>query len=595
MRPILRPLLVLLAALGGATAASAGIDLTYVDLESPAFDRFRAWVDAAYDGAPGYAFEAADAIYMAALDPFDPVTPGDRDYCQLAVDFVEAEVALGESEIAAGRRPAVAYDSYLEVGPRIRDLALTYDMCADLLEPAQRDRWRGFAEQAVWNVWHPDDAVWGGNPFPWSGWSIDNPGNNYHYSFLEATMAWGLARESACAGCSDWIAFVENAKVPPLVDYYAALVGGGSREGTGYGTAQKSLFELYRLWRDGRGVDLADDSSHLADTIDDWIHATVPTFDRFAPIGDQSRNSQPELYDYHRHLVLAARVLVDSGSDVARRATWWLRRISVDAMTSGFNFRHDLLPEGDEELAPAARVHHSPGAGHLFARTDWDQDAVWLAVVAGPYVESHAHQDQGAFTLFHGDWLAVSENIWSHSGIQQGTEVHNVVRFVDGATTVAQRESQNSMTYDEAAGTLSVDCDLSNAYLDSEAVDIWTRRLDFAPDGGLEVRDLFTVRAGVEAVWQINVPSRPAVGGGTISALGVEIVPIVPAAPDVTLLDWTTVDAGEFRSGWKIELRGAVDEYRVALRVALFADGFESGGFGAWQVGQQQSAGSERE
>ena len=34
-----------------------------------------------------------------------------------------------------------------------------------------------------------------------------------------------------------------------------------------------------------------------------------------------------------------------------------------------------------------------------------------LAIVAGPYNESHAHQDQGSFTLFSGDWLAVTANI----------------------------------------------------------------------------------------------------------------------------------------------------------------------------------------
>lgn len=582
MRP-LAPLL-LLVATADAALAGIGLDLTYVDPASPAFARFRSWVDAAYDGAPGYAFEATDAVYLDALDPFDPGVPGDRDYCQLAVDLVEAEVAAAEVEIAAGRRPAVAYDSYLEVGPRVRDLALTYERCARLLDDAQRDRWRALAEQAVWNVWHPDDAAWGGEPFPWSGWSVDNPGNNYHYSFLEATMAWGLARESACAGCTDWLAFLDGEKLPPLVAYYAALAGGGSREGTGYGTAQKNLFELYRLWRDGRGVDLADDSSHLADTVDDWIHATVPAFDRFAPIGDQSRSSQPELYDYHRHLMLAARAMLDPGSDAARRATWWLRRISVGEMTSGFNLRHDLLPAGDDELAPATRLHHSPGAGHLFARTGWDADATWLAVVCGPYVESHAHQDQGAFTLFDGDWRAVTENIWSHSGIQQGTDVHNVVRFADAGVTVPQRESESSLQFEDSGGTLTVDCDLTPAYADSAAVDAWTRRLVFAADGALEVRDLFAARSGVEAVWQLNVPSRPTVEGGRIAAFGLEIVPLVPAAPDISLLDWTTVDAGEFRAGWKIELRGGVDEYRVALRPALFADGFERGGVGGWSA-----------
>ena len=41
-------------------------------------------------------------------------------------------------------------------------------------------------------------------------------------------------------------------------------------------------------------VDLGNANSHVTDSIYYWIHATVPTRDRFAPIGDQARNSMPE-------------------------------------------------------------------------------------------------------------------------------------------------------------------------------------------------------------------------------------------------------------------------------------------------------------
>src|SRR3546814_9203819 len=72
---------------------------------------------------------------------------------------------------------------------------------------------------------------------------------------------------------------------------------------------------------------------------------------------------------------------------------------------------------------------------------------MWVAFSAGAYNESHAHQDQGGFTLFANDWLAVTENIWSHSGIQQGTETHNVVRFENGGRVIGQcAPSTSSMT-----------------------------------------------------------------------------------------------------------------------------------------------------
>lgn len=171
----------LLAFAAGAADAAVVVDLSYVDANGPAYQRFRTWVNQAVAGSPGYAFSATDAAYAYRIS-------GGNQYCQLAVQMVEAQVATAEAEIAAARRPAVAADSYLEVGDYIRDLSITYDWCAAFTTPAQRTRWAAYAQQAVWNVWNYQQASWGGRAFPWSGWSVSDPGNNYHYSFLEATM-----------------------------------------------------------------------------------------------------------------------------------------------------------------------------------------------------------------------------------------------------------------------------------------------------------------------------------------------------------------------------------------------------------------------
>src|SRR3546814_8174420 len=117
--------------------------------------------------------------------------------------------------------------------------------------------------------WHPSDATWGGRSFPWSGWSTSNPGNNYYYSFVEATMYWALA-----SGNSTWMNLLRNDKLPALQAYFAKLPGGGSLEGTGYGTSHMRLFSLYQTWRDATGVDLGNANSHATDSIHYWIHAT---------------------------------------------------------------------------------------------------------------------------------------------------------------------------------------------------------------------------------------------------------------------------------------------------------------------------------
>lgn len=554
-----------------AAPAKAGIplDLSYVERRSAALARFKRWVDAAASGSPGYAFAASHAALLHRLT-------GDARYCELAVRTVGAEVDAAEAAIAAGRAPPIAGDSYLEVGPRIADLSLTLDTCKAQLDEQERARWSAYAEQAVWNVWNHGRATWGGRAHPWTGWSVDNPGNNYYYSFVEATMYWALA-----SGDAKWMRLLRDDKLVRLREYYARLPGGGSLEGTGYGTAHMRLFAVYRLWRDATGEDLANASSHANDSIAYWVHATVPSLDRFAPIGDQSRNSIPELYDYHRRLMLEARA---SSKDPQARAlaAWWLGNISVDRMHDGFNFVHDLLPAGEAGDAPEALVHHARGVGHVFARSGWDKDAMWLSFVAGPYNESHAHQEQGGFTLFsRGEWLAVTENIWSHSGIQQGTETNNVVRFERanpdarqcmapaGDRVVHQCEQPDPATIEVTrdGGALTIDADLTPVYAGNPALRSWTRRVAFA-DRKLLVSDRFSLPSGTRAVFQVNVPVEPRITGTEAVAGRLRVRVLEPETATLSVHDWREVDGAEFRRGWRLDVAGGESGYVVELSEA---------------------------
>lgn len=550
-----------------ADRARIVISLRGVNMSSQAYARLRTWVDNAVNGSPGYDFHAADAALMYRI------TRG-QQYCTLAVTLTERQVAQAEAAIAAGQRPEVAGDSYLEVGPMIADLALTYDTCQSRLTASQRSRWAAYAEQAVWNVWNPSAARWGSQAQPWSGWSINNPGNNYHYSFLQATMYWALASNSPT-----WKNFITTSKIPPLTSYYAGIPGGGSQEGTGYGTAQKNLFELYRVWRDSTGTDLAAANPHASNSAVYWVHATVPTMDRFAPIGDQSRNSVPELYDYHRHLMLEARNFGQS-AEVRNMATWWLNNISVQRMGQGANFRYDaLLNPGAGGTPPTALHYVAQGTGAVFARSGWDANAMWMSYVAGPYNESHAHQDQGSFTLFsRGNWLAVTENIWSHSGINQGTDVHNVLRFMrsnpsaqqctspSGDAIVHQCEpSTSTATVTPGAnGAITINSNLTPAYRGNPAVQSWQRSLTFA-NRTLTVLDNFTLGSGTTAFFQLNVPVQPTVSGNTITAGGLRVRVLQPANPTITLRNWNSVNGGEYSRGWRIDIGGSTTTYQVEL------------------------------
>lgn len=536
-----------------AVQAKVKIDLSYVDKHSAEYRRFKDFVDSAVAGDPGYGFSATDAAYMYRLT-------GERPYGALAVKMVDAQVREAEAAIAAGRAPPIAEDSYLDVGPMLRDLALAYDWCGDLATPAQKARWKAYADQAVANVWHPYTAHWGKRWLPGNGWAIDDPGNNYFYSFLQATMYWSLASDNAALKT-----YLQDDRLPLLTGYLAKLPKGGSREGTSYGASLRTLFGLYRLWRDTTGVDLANANGHLTDTIYYWVHATVPTMDRFAPIGDQPRVSEPELYDYERQLMLEARTLTRD-SAAASVASWWLHHISISEMTNGFNDRHDLLPAGDAGTPPRELVYHATGVGQLFARTDWSTDAMWLDFTAGPYDQSHAHQAQGAFTLFAGDWLAVTENIWSHSGIQQGTETNNVLRFErDGEPVPQVTPTTSTLTLVGTGphGEVHAVADLTPAYGDNPAVRAWQRRIDFQ-NRVLTVDDSFEVGPDTEAVFQLDVPARPTIKGNTAVAGKLRMTVVTPANASLTAVDWTKVDR-DYTSGWRIDVRGPGNRFVVRL------------------------------
>lgn len=543
--------------LGQAPARAAiTVDLSYVDRQSAAYARFKQYVDGALAKPADlpYGFSAMDAGTMARLT-------GEARYCRLGVEIVQKQVDAATAAIAAGKAPVVASDSYLEIGYMIGDLAMTYDSCASLMKQEQRAAWSTYAEQAVSNVWNPYGATWGGHLLPWTGWSTTDPGNNYYYSFVEATMLWSLASDN-----EKWMALLTSDKLPALQAYMANLPGGGSLEGTGYGTSHMRLFQLYSWWRDSTKQDLGAANPHLTDSIAYWIHATVPTLDAFAPYGDQSRSSQPLLYDYHRRLMLEARRLTTS-EKARKAASWWLNSISIREMTSSFNFRFDLLPAGEKGTPPDELTYRATGVGELFSRTGWEPHATWFSLIAGPYDQSHAHQEQGGFMLYRDRWLAVTENIWSHSGIQQSSEMNNVVRFSRNGKTIAQRQPNGAtmtITKTGPAGEIHASATLGKVF-GSSAVRNWQRDVDFVA-GDLTVHDRYEVGSDVDAVFQVNVPAKPVIRANHVSAGDLQIDVLSPTDATIRIVDWKFQDP-DFNSGYRVDVQGRGNEFVVRLGV----------------------------
>ena len=225
----------------------------------------------------------------------------------------------------------------------------------------------------------------------------------------------------------------------------------------------------------------------------------------------------------------------------------------MNGVSQAFNLAGDLLPYPDTPVVPTDLVYHASAAGHFFARSSWDTDAAWLAFVAGPYDQSHAHQDQGSFTFFKRDWLAVTSNIWSHSGINQDVDAHNVIRFVRNGSTIPQNPStsvQSSMSYTNSAGVVNVVADLANAYSSHRSSIVsWTRTLELFGDV-LRVHDSCSVAPDVQAIFQLHVPVTPVPqADGSIQVGGLRVVPLHPV--NVSIVSMMSSD---YTQGYRIEL-----------------------------------------
>lgn len=550
---------------------AANRDRLAADLQSgrPAPARFLTAVDRWVDGADYYGFAAWNAALVGQLT-------GEPKYCAAAVDAIDEQVKAAEIAARGGRAPDVAGDDYLQAGEMIGDLALVYDWCPNI-SGSRRSVWAAYARQTVWNIWHPTEARWGNKRVPWEGWAIDNPSNNYYYSFLRATALVALAMHGELGDADGWLTDVREQHLGGELfpTFNADLVGGGSREGTGYGVSMRRLFELYDLWRSATGEEIAAMTPHTRASMLAMIHQIVPTLDHVPPTGDHSRDSKAELFDYHRQY-LQTLVALFPGDPLAPRAQALLAASSVPEMANQFMYVYDFLYE-NRAVAPSpldglGRAYYAPGIGQLYARSGWDKSATWVNLIAGPYTESHAHQDQGSLMLYKGGWLVYDANVDS-SGLHQGIDAHSLVRIVDGGKTVAQRANTTSklLALHRGAGWLHAAADVTPAYGNNAAVQKVQRELVFLEPDTVVVYDRVATRAGGQQVWQLATPVAPAVAGARATIAGAQTLTVQRIAPEAATSAATSLKGtgGDFTGGFRLDttMPGGDQRYLHVLSV----------------------------
>jgi len=533
--------------------------------------RLAALVDAQMQGGDAYAFQPWFAALIGQLT-------SKPAYCRYAVDETERFVQHEETLIASKQRPTVADDSYLEVGQVIGNLAIVYDWCRAQTTAKQRARWQRYANQAVWNVWNFNQARWGDQDFPWSGWSVDNPANNYYYSFLRATMLLGLASFGENEQAKAWIDKFRTEKIASqLVPVFNRdLVGGGSREGTGYGTAMKGLFDLYYWWEKSTGERIADLSPHTLASLDKFPHDVMPTLDRLAPTGDHARDSTAALFDYHREylLILARLYPNDAMAGVVKTL---LAQSSVPRMANGFEAWADFVYDvGDIAQQPLNRLptaHWGPGTGQFSMRSKWAGDAAYANLICGPLTESHAHRDQGSFVFFKGAWLAYDANIDSHSGLMADEAAHNLVRIeqngeviqqADNSTCTLQALTDNA---DYSYGLAMV----TQSYAGRLAVKRFEREFVFIKPGVLLILDrVQTSGNGLQHIWTLNLPAAPTLNGERLSMTNgghqLDVVRLAPTGLPWHVAAWPSLSS-DMNGGFRAQASDAGGDASIFVHV----------------------------
>ncbi len=538
---------------------------------TPAATRFKSKVDSWIQGEDIWGFQAWNGALLGQLS-------GEAKYCTKAVSVVESQVVAAEAQIAASQAPEVAHDSYLQVGEMLGDLALVYDWCFDQTSSGQRTRWINYANQAISNVWNPTTAKWGSKVIPWSGWSVNNPSNNYYYSFLRATMLVGLATRGENPQADAWLTQFRVTKIlgQLIPTFNKDLVGGASREGTGYGVAMRRLYELYSFWKETTGENLAVKTPHSRASMLAFIHQIVPTLDKVAPTGDHARDASAALFDYHRDYLQELMALFPTDR-LASRAKALLAASSVKMMSSAFMVAYDFLND-NADIKPTPldgldTTYHAIGIGELYARSGWDTGATWVNLIAGPYTESHAHQDQGSIMIYKGAWLAYDSNINSRSGLSQATTSHSLVRIDSGGAPVRQIANTIStmVALHKGAGYVYASADLTPSYNHDAAVQKVNRELLFLEPNVVIVFDRVNTASGTTQTWQLASPVSPAISGNqatfTNAGHSLAVTRIAPSAGAMSIYNFAS-DAG-FTGGFRLDERvaGGENQYLHVMSV----------------------------
>ena len=273
--------------------------------------------------------------------------------------------------------------------------ALAYDwlyrhpaMTSDLKARA-RQRWK------AWLEWYRE-----------KGYRASTPGSNYHAGYLLAATMIAIAQagDAGSEGTALWRRVADQMWSKEMAAAFAndgVLAGGNWPEGWQYGPLSVAEYALGARIMRRAGVDVPGVAAWLSSLLRHHIYALSPSDGVFAG-GDTeltTANLAPHV------LTLDAIALGDASPDDKRWARGELARLRL---VDRDWFLYDALAAvGDRPVTPPRAAwptwYFAAGTSTLYARTRWDDSAIWFVGECHGAIETdHRHAKAGNFVLSRG-------------------------------------------------------------------------------------------------------------------------------------------------------------------------------------------------
>ena len=491
------------------------------------------------------------------------VVSGETRYCRTALRW---ERRLMQDDV---RR-----DSYLGFGDAMRQAALALDWCRPTLSADDGRALRDYLARWTEELWFANQG---------SGWGLSDPGNNYHYAFLEGTAyaGYGLMAAGDERGRKYVHLLLDRLERQDGVIAYLRdrLPGGGWTEGVNYGQrAKQRLFDTLSVIASTGGVNYFTRVPFFANSLRYAVFQTQPGWREQSPDGDLARDARSSVCPYDRDYVQVATFWLPD-SQTRGLGQWYLTHVVPGYDGPDFDWRAgyylDALYSLDiPVVAPTAVPPHylEAGEGFVNARSSWDDDATSLTLAAPSIIDqSHAHFDAGSFVLYRGGWLVADAGSYSRSGLLWSSDAHSGIT-VAGADRRYGRRFRGLTRHQAVDGLLYAQVDATGMPVrrvggeEHELLDEHTRELVFLMPDDVLVYDRVRPKPGEHAQWRAHFATRPEAQGDqwTVAGekAGVSLSVLLGGPPRVAS------DEDLESSAFRVEVDPAQDRVLTVFRTA---------------------------